>query len=90
MTWTFIYLMLILKIPIVGLLWIVWWAIRQSTDTIEVPPSGATKPRSPSPHTHPRGRLPRLPRRGGPHGGAQLPAPPRTRAVVARARPVGR
>ena len=32
MGWTFVYLMLILKIPIAALLWIVWWAIRSAPD----------------------------------------------------------
>jgi len=80
-TFTFIYLMVILKIPIIALLYIVWWAIRQDTDTVEVPPSGSPKPRMP----HPRRPLPRRPRRG-PHGGARLPAPLRTRTLLARAR----
>ncbi len=77
--------MVILKIPIVMLLGIVWWAIHQDTDTVDVPPSGSPRPRTPSPHSPPRRPLPRLPRRG-PHGGAWLPAPPRSRVVVARAR----
>ena len=89
MTFTFIYLMVILKIPIVMLLGIVWWAIRQDTDTVDVPPAGSPRPRSPHPHSHPRRPLPRLPRRG-PHGGARLPAPLRTRTVVARARSLER
>jgi hypothetical protein len=82
-TFTFIYLMVLLKIPILALLYIVWWAIRQETDTVDVSPSGSPRPRTP--HSHPRRPLPRLPRRG-PHGGARLPAPVRTRTVVARAR----
>src|ERR1700750_705223 len=32
MGWTFVYLMLILKIPIVALLTIVWWAIRSTPE----------------------------------------------------------
>ena len=90
MTITFIWLMVILKIPIVALLYIVWWAIHQDTDTIDVPRSGSPMPLTPHPHSHSRGPLPRLPRRGGPHGGAMLPAPPRARSVVARARSVER
>ena len=83
MTITFIWLMVILKIPIIALLYIVWWAIHQDTDTMDVPRSGSPMPLTP--HSHPRRPLPRLPRRG-PHGGARLPAPPRARSVVARAR----
>ncbi|MCD6725828.1 MAG: hypothetical protein LT070_01135, partial [Solirubrobacteraceae bacterium] len=30
--WTFVYLMLVLKIPIVALLWLVWWAVHQTPD----------------------------------------------------------
>ena len=32
MTWTFIWLMLLLKIPIGGMLWIVWWAIHKTDE----------------------------------------------------------
>ena len=32
MTWTFIWLMLLLKIPIGGMLWIVWWAIKKADE----------------------------------------------------------
>ena len=35
MGWTFVYLMLILKIPIVALLTIVWWAIRSTPEESE-------------------------------------------------------
>lgn len=82
-TWTFIYLMLFLKIPIAGLLWLVWWAIHQNDD--EAPDSdrrdGGTRVR----RHHPRAPLPRSPRRG-PHGGAAPPSPPRVRGVVTSAR----
>ncbi|HEY1458408.1 MAG TPA: hypothetical protein VGF15_07810 [Solirubrobacteraceae bacterium] len=81
--WTFIWLMLILKIPIVGLFLIVRWAVRQPP---EVTPNedGGIGPRS-RPH-HPRPRLPRTPRRGPHHGGEQSCSPPRIRSVVARVR----
>ena len=42
MGWTFIWLMLLLKIPIGGLLWIVWWAIHK---TDEEPVGGARRGR---------------------------------------------
>jgi hypothetical protein len=86
MTWTFIWLMLILKIPIAGLAWIVWWAIHQ-TDDEPLPvgdEDGGTKLRS---NRHPRPPLPRKPRRG-PHGAAPAPTPSRVRTVHARARKV--
>jgi hypothetical protein len=88
MTWTFIWLMLLLKIPIGGMLWIVWWAIHKTDEE----PVGATdedggsKVRGDRYH-HPRAPRPRRPRRG-PHTGAPPPAPQRTRSVVARARKV--
>jgi hypothetical protein len=92
MTWTFIWLMLLIKIPIGGMLWIVWWAIKQADQE----PAGDGRsddggsklrlgphrqPRSPRPYT------PLRPRRG-PHAGARPLAPPRTRTVVALARKV--
>jgi hypothetical protein len=86
MDWAFIYLMFVLKLPIVALLWIVWWAIRAQPDAAEVVPDrgdGGSKTRR-----HPREPLPRHPRRG-PHHGAPAPAPPpRTRTVLVRARRV--
>jgi len=83
MGWTFVYLMVFLKLPIIALLLIVWWAIRQKPETGEPPPDegdgGSRKPR------HPRPPLRPLPRRG-PHHGATPPAPPsRVRAVSGHA-----
>ena len=89
MGWTFVYLMLVLKIPIAALLYIVWWAIRsepQQTDPA-ADGSGGTKTRVRP--RHPRRPFPRHPRRG-PHGDPLPLPPPRTRAVVARARPIDR
>ncbi len=81
MGWTFLYLMVFLKLPIVGLFCIVRWAIKQTPETepTKEGEGGSRKPR------HPRPALPRPPRRG-PHGERAIPAPPRTRTVVARAR----
>lgn len=88
--WTFVYLMLILKLPIIGLLYLVWWAIHQSDDEVDDSREGGggTMVRQPQ-DRHPRPRLPRHPRRG-PHGDPAPAAPPRVRGVVARARPVAR
>jgi hypothetical protein len=85
MDWAFIYLMLVLKIPIAALLYIVWWAIRSQPETPEpsVDDNGGSKTRP----RHPRRPFPRRPRRG-PHGDPLPLPPPRTRAVVARARRV--
>jgi hypothetical protein len=86
MGWAFIYLMLVLKIPIAALLYIVWWAIRSEPETTETSAddNGGTKAR---PRRHPPKPFPRRPRRG-PHGDPLPLPPPRTRAVVARARRV--
>ena len=80
--WGFIWLMLVLKIPIVALLWIVWWAIHAEPEPVQDTrgDDGGTKV-----DRHPRRPLPRNPRRG-PHGD-RAPAPPaRTRTVLARSR----
>jgi hypothetical protein len=90
MSATFIFLMLVLKIPIFGLLYIVWWAIRSTPEPEPVTDEdgGTKKPLAPRPrHPHPRPALPRNPRRG-PHGAPAVPPPPRVRTVVARARRV--
>jgi len=84
MGWTFVYLMLILKIPIVALLLIVRWAIRatpEETEPVRADDGGGAK----TPPRHPRKPLPRHPRRG-PHGDPLPLPPPRSRTVVARAR----
>ncbi|HEX8105643.1 MAG TPA: hypothetical protein VF533_23710 [Solirubrobacteraceae bacterium] len=76
-----LYLFIGLKIPLLALCWLVWWAIHQEPETAENPPSddGGTK------RPHPRKPLPRTPRRG-PHGDPAPVAPPRVRNVVARGR----
>ncbi len=85
--WTFIWLMVILKIPIVGLFMIVRWAVRQGPEAATEGDGGIgfrPRPRHPS---HPRSRLPHSPRRG-PRCGTSAPAapPPRIRTVATRAR----
>lgn len=84
MSATFIFIMVVLKLPIALLLYIVWWAVKAEPEQ-EAPPvdedGGSKRP-------HARPRRPRPPRRG-PHGDPQPPAPARTRAVLARARRVG-
>jgi hypothetical protein len=85
--WTFVWLMLILKIPIVALFLIVRWAVRQTPE--EATGAGqdggiGPRPRPGHPH-HPRPRLPHTPRRG-PHR-SHAPAPPlRMRTAVAMKR----
>jgi len=90
MSATFIFLMFVLKLPIFGLLYIVWWAIRSVPEPEAIPDEdgGTKKPLQPRPrHPHPRPALPRRPRRG-PHGAPALPPPPRVRTVIARGRRV--
>lgn len=90
MSATFIFLMVFLKLPILGLLYIVWWAVRSPPEPEPVTDEngGTKKPLSPCPR-HPRPARPRNPRRD-PHGAPPVPAPARMRTVVARARRVER
>jgi len=78
-TWVFIFMMFVLKIPILALFGIVWWAIKQKPETAAEgsDDGGSLKPLSP----HPRGPLPRAPRRG-PHGDPAAPAPARMRVTT--------
>jgi hypothetical protein len=85
MDWTFVYLMFVLKVPIVGAFLLVWWAVRQTPDPVADGGGDNGGPRRP----HPRPPLPRLPRRG-PHGAGLPPAPARVRTTVARARSLNR
>ena len=88
MDWTFLYLMVFLKLPIFALFWIVWWAVRAEpgtgTDDADQPDGsgggGSKRPREPS---GPR------PRSRGPHGTSHLTAPPRSRPVTAKGRRLG-
>ncbi|HEX7292729.1 MAG TPA: hypothetical protein VF250_16535 [Conexibacter sp.] len=83
MEWTgFLFLMLALKIPLGALLWLVWWAVRQTPDEESAPQGGDGGSRV---EDRPRRTPPRHPRRG-PHGDPAPAAPPRTRTTVARAR----
>jgi hypothetical protein len=83
-TWTFIWLMFLLKIPIVALFLLVRWAVREPDSPTEQ--DGGIGPRSQPRHPHhPRSRPPRLPRRG-PHGDPAPASPARMRAVASRRR----
>jgi hypothetical protein len=82
--WTFIFLMVVLKIPIVGLFWIVWWAVRATPDPEPEGNGGGGSHDRP----HPPGRRPPHRPRRGPHGDPALPAPPRARPVRAEARSI--
>ena len=84
MGWTMLYLFVFLKLPILAACYIVWWAIKQSGDEVELPSDGGSPvPRRPHPR---RPRRPRPPRRGGPGCGARLESPPRVRSVTAAGR----
>jgi hypothetical protein len=78
--------MLFLKLPILALLGIVWWAARQTPDPAAGSDDGGGGVRR---RPHPRPPFSGAPRRG-PHGGRALPPPARVRSVVARARELHR
>jgi hypothetical protein len=85
MGWGFVWLMLVLKIPIAMLLYIVWWAVHQTDEEPTSGESGDGGSKLPV-HPHgPHGPFPRPPRRG-PHGDPAPPSPPRVRTVNAKAR----
>jgi hypothetical protein len=84
MAWTMLYLFVFLKIPILVLFYIVWWAVKQDTNpTNDAGDGGSRREAKPLPHPHPK--LPRTPRRG-PHGDPLPLPPPRVRPVNARSR----
>ena len=75
---TIIWMAVILKIPIVALLWLVWWAAKEPEPVgTEEGEGGSKRP------ARPHGPRPPRPPRRGPHSGAPLPSPARvrTRAV---------
>jgi hypothetical protein len=84
-TWGLIWLMLALKIPLAGLIYIVWWAVKAEPDEASSDDDGGIR-RDPR---HPRKPFPRHPRRG-PHGDPAPLPPPRVRTVRARTRTVER
>ena len=84
MTWGFLWIMLALKIPLIALIVIVWWAIRSKP---EEPPFSDGDGGIRREHSHRPRPFPRNPRRG-PHGGLPPAAPARVRTVRARARRV--
>jgi hypothetical protein len=88
MGWGFVWLMLVLKIPIGLLLWLVWWAIRQVPDDFDESQDGEGGSKVPQVRDprHPRPPFDRHPRRRGPHGDPTVDPPPRTRTHVTRAR----
>jgi hypothetical protein len=85
-TWGFVWLMLALKIPLMGLIAIVWWAVKQKPDDDASSEDDGGVKRLHHPHS-PR-PFPRRPRRG-PHGDPPPKSPARVRSVRARARTLG-
>jgi hypothetical protein len=84
-TWGFLWLMLALKIPLIGLIVIVWWAVKQKPeDDPASEDDGGVKRERP----HPPRPFPRKPRRG-PHGDPAPLPPARVRSVRAKARTLG-
>jgi hypothetical protein len=69
-----LYLFVFLKLPIIALCWLMWWAIHQEPE-YEDDDGGGGPPRP-----HPVPTLPHAPRRG-PHRDAAPQPPPRIRAT---------
>jgi hypothetical protein len=85
-TWGFLWIMLALKIPLVALILIVWWAVHAKP---EEPPASDDDGGIKREHPHRRPTpFPRNPRRG-PHGGVPPAPPARVRTVRAKARTFG-
>ena len=77
MGWGFFWMMVVLKIPIVMLLYLVYWAVKQTDAEMEQPQDGGG---GSDRHPHRGGpRRPRPPRRG-PHAEPAPGAPARVRA----------
>jgi hypothetical protein len=75
--WTFFYMFVVLKIPIIAALYLIWWAVRAEPEPADEEPRERLH-RGPD---HPfRPRHPSPPRRG-PHAEPQPPSPKRTRAL---------
>jgi hypothetical protein len=86
--WTFVWLMVFLKIPIVALFLLIRWAVREPPATMHNDDGGigvGGTPINPLHPHHPRRIGPRRPRRG-PHGDPTPAAPARVRTVIARGR----
>jgi hypothetical protein len=86
MTGTSVWPILLLKLPIAGIIGVVWWKIHTSRE--EPLPAGEEDGGAKVyGDGHPRRPLPRKPRRG-PHGGACVSPPTRVRSVHAQARKI--
>jgi hypothetical protein len=76
--WGILWLAVALKVPIIALLYLVWWAIKDPPVPEVVEEDGGSSDRDPRPH--PRDPRPRPPRRG-PHGPPEPAAPARVRVA---------
>jgi hypothetical protein len=76
-----LWLALALKVPIVALLYLVWWAIKDPPVAMADDDGGGSPDRDPRPH--PRDRPPHPPRRG-PHGPPEPASPARVRVAKRR------
>ena len=83
MGWAFVWMMVVLKIPIGMLLWLVWYAAKAPEPEEHERDDGGGSRRHP--HS-PRPRGPRPPRRG-PHGEPAPRSPKRVRAGGRRLEP---
>jgi hypothetical protein len=68
--WAIFFLLVVLKIPVFGALWLVWWASRATPLPDDAPDDGGGFRFRNSDPSRPRG-----PRRGGPHGAGARPLP---------------
>jgi hypothetical protein len=66
-----VFLMLVLKLPILYLIGVVWWAVRAEPRPAE--PAPLLVPVAHDPPDHRRRTGPRRPRRGGPHDRGRAP-----------------
>ena len=81
--WGILWLAIALKVPIIALLYLVWWALKDPPAAMVDEGDGGSPDRDPSPH--PRDRPPHPPRRG-PHGPPEPAAPARVRVARRRTR----
>jgi hypothetical protein len=75
----FLWMFMVLKVPIIAALLLIWWAVQEPEPTVDEDDGGSRCPRDPEP----RPRRPRPPRRG-PHAAPPPPAPARVRATRGR------
>jgi hypothetical protein len=80
--WTAIWFLVVLKLPVLYLAWVIWWAVKDPPDA-DLELGGEGQPGEDGGGWLPGRRRPRLRPRRGPHGG---PVRRPLRARVARVR----